>query len=94
MTKVDETRQAVPVVDVAAVAAAGALLCKQVEAWAAAFSAALRPLAEAMARALTVPALEQLRGLEQLSYQSYGPRADHGDPCGEQHPPVGQPWPR
>jgi hypothetical protein len=91
---VDETRQAVPVVDVAAVAAAGELLCKQVEAWAAAFSAALRPLGEAMARALSVPALEQLRGLEQLSYQSYGPRADHGDPCGEQHPPVGQRWPR
>jgi hypothetical protein len=94
LTKVDETRQAVPALDTAAVAAAGALLCKQVEAWAAAFSAALRPLGEAMTRALSVPALEQLRGLEQLSYQSYGPRADHGDPCGEQHPPVGQPWPR
>ena len=69
-----------PALDTAAVAAAGALLCKQVEAWAAAFSAALRPLGEAMALAMNV--------------RLPGPRADHGDPCGEQHPPVGQPWPR
>jgi hypothetical protein len=77
---VDETRQAVPALDTAAVGRAAELLCKQVEAWVQAFSAALRPLGEAMAQAMMVPVP--------------GPRADHGDPCGEQHPPVGQPWPR
>jgi hypothetical protein len=70
----------VPALDVAGLAAAGALLCKQVAAMAEAFSVALRPLGEAMALAMNV--------------QPTGPRADHGDPCGEQHPPVGQRWPR
>ena len=77
---VDETRQAVPALDTAAVGRAAALLCKQVEAHIAAFSAALRPLGEAMALAMNV--------------RLPGPRGDHGDPCGEQHPPVGVRWPR
>jgi hypothetical protein len=86
LTKVDETRQAVPALDTAAVGRAAELLCKQVAAWAEAFSVALRPLGAAMAQAMSDAMV--------LAVEPTGPRADHGDPCGEPHPPVGARWPR